>query len=32
MKVDQQTMAAHRAAILKQAARLFRAHGIENVG
>jgi len=31
MKVDQQTMAAHRAAILKQAARLFRAHGIENV-
>jgi TetR/AcrR family transcriptional repressor of nem operon len=31
MKVDQQTMAAHRAAILEQAGRLFRERGIENV-
>jgi TetR/AcrR family transcriptional repressor of nem operon len=31
MKVDQQTMAAHRAAILDQAGRLFRAHGIDGV-
>jgi TetR/AcrR family transcriptional regulator, transcriptional repressor for nem operon len=31
MKVDQQTMAAHRAAILKQAGRLFRQHGIDGV-
>lgn len=31
MKVDQQTMAAHRAAILKQASRLFRKRGIDGV-
>src|SRR5258708_32287523 len=31
MKVDQRTMAAHRAAILAQASRLFREHGIEGV-
>lgn len=31
MKVDQKTMAAHRAAILDQAGRLFREHGIEGV-
>jgi TetR/AcrR family transcriptional regulator, transcriptional repressor for nem operon len=31
MKVDQKTMAAHRAAILTQAGRLFRRHGIDGV-
>jgi TetR/AcrR family transcriptional repressor of nem operon len=31
MKVDQHTMAAHRAAILDQASRLFREHGIDGV-
>jgi TetR/AcrR family transcriptional repressor of nem operon len=31
MKVDQRTMAAHRAAILDQAGRLFREHGIDGV-
>jgi TetR/AcrR family transcriptional repressor of nem operon len=32
MRVDQTTMAAHRAAILKQAARLFRGRGLTGVG
>jgi TetR/AcrR family transcriptional repressor of nem operon len=31
MKVDRQTMAAHRAAILEQAGRLFRRRGIDGV-
>jgi TetR/AcrR family transcriptional regulator, transcriptional repressor for nem operon len=31
MKVDHKTMVAHRAAILEQASRLFRRHGIEGV-
>ena len=31
MKVDQKTMVAHRAAILEQASRLFRRHGIDGV-
>lgn len=31
MKVDQHTMAAHRAAILDQASRLFRERGIDGV-
>lgn len=31
MKVDQQTMAAHRAAILEQASALFRERGIDGV-
>jgi TetR/AcrR family transcriptional repressor of nem operon len=31
MRVDRKTMVAHRAAILKQAGRLFRQHGIDGV-
>jgi TetR/AcrR family transcriptional repressor of nem operon len=31
MKVDRETMAAHRAAILTQAGKLFRQHGIDGV-
>lgn len=31
MRVDRQTLAAHRAAILDQAGRLFRGHGIDAV-
>jgi TetR/AcrR family transcriptional repressor of nem operon len=31
MRVDRKTMAAHRAAILRQAGRLFRQHGIDGV-
>lgn len=32
MRVDRDTLAAHRAAILEQAARLFRRRGIDGVG
>ena len=32
MRVDRQTLAAHRAAILDQAARLFRRRGLNGVG
>lgn len=32
MRVSRQTLAAHRAAILEQASRLFRGHGLDGVG